>query len=73
MLTIYHVSLCDDEVGEVEGFFDESGSLLATWSLNDANWRGEYQNSLLEALGIQVKTGDKTLEELLKAEWEKYI
>ena len=73
MLTIYHVVLCDDEVGEVEGFFDESGSLLATWSLNDANWRNEYHNSLIEALGIRVEQGGSGLEALLKAEWEKYI
>lgn len=74
MPILYHVALCDDEVGEVEGFFDESGSLLASWCLNDANWRGEYQNSLLNSLGYNVYFSDsEELEQKLKASWLGYI
>lgn len=39
---------------EAEGFFDDSGTLLAAWHANDASWRSEYMDSLLEALGFTV-------------------
>jgi hypothetical protein len=52
---LYHVDIADDDVGEVEGFFDEQGNLLHCWSMNDALWRSEYLNPLLEELGYTVK------------------
>ena len=54
MTTIYFLSICDDDVGEVEGMFDANGDVLGTWCNNDARWRGEYFEPFLEALGIRV-------------------
>lgn len=67
---IYHVAIEDDDVGEVEGFYKDS-ELLATWCANDARWRSEYMNSLLEALGFTVEQpeADSGLYDLLKEQW----
>lgn len=43
---------CED--AEVDSFYDETGQLLDFWSCNDANWRQEYMNGLLESLGYTV-------------------
>ena len=64
MKTIYFLSICEDNVGEVQGFFDEAGNVVDFWSCNDANWRGEYFDGLLSKLGYDVKypKGKKELE-----------
>lgn len=54
MKIVYYVYLCDDDTGEVEAMFDESGEMLGTWSNNDANWRCEYFNPFMAKLGIEV-------------------
>lgn len=53
MTKLIHLSYCDEY--EAEGFFTESGELLQAWSLNDANWRSEYMDPLLQALGFEVE------------------
>lgn len=67
-IKIYHVILEDDDVGECEGFYAEDEKLITQWSLNDAHWRGEYMESLLEYLGAVVKEGDKKLHTKFKKE-----
>lgn len=52
-MKLYHVVL--EATCEAEAWFDESGKLLAGWTMNDAHWRGEYMNPLLEALGYNIK------------------
>lgn len=46
----------DDEnaLGEYEAFFDDNKKFLAGWSLNDAQWRDEYMDGLMQALGYEV-------------------
>jgi hypothetical protein len=57
MTTIYIESVCDDDVGEVEGAFDENGNVLDIWSSNDAQWRHEYFNDTFQKLGINIEHG----------------
>jgi len=45
----------DGDAGEMDAFFNEKFKLLEYWSCDDANWRSEYMNPLLETLGIEVK------------------
>ncbi len=55
MRKLFLVTLADDEIGEVEGIFDsDKFTLLHWWNLNDADWRSEYFNPLMEQLGIKV-------------------
>lgn len=51
-IVVYHVML--DEL-EVEGFFNEEGILLHSWHMNDAEYRPEYMDPLLKALGVKIK------------------
>ena len=73
MSTIYHVILDDDDVGEVEGFYKD-GELLSTWCANDARWRNEYMDSLLDSLGFTVVSPDvdSPLYDKLKKEWSPW-
>lgn len=57
MRTFYLVSVTSDEVGEVQGFF-EDGKLVHSWDCNDGNWRGEYFDPILEELGAEVIYSD---------------
>lgn len=73
---IYHIAISDDDVGEVEGMFDETGALLGSWASNDATWRGEYFNGFLGKLNFDVLDSDDVtedwrvaLETKLKARW----
>lgn len=64
---IYHVR--DDENG-LEAFFTEYGAYLHGWHENDANWRNEYMNPLLNSLGFKVvciNRGD--LVEEIRKKW----
>lgn len=72
MKKIYFVSIQDDDVGEVEGFFDEAGEVLGTWCLNDADWRSEYFGPFLTALGYKEEEGTLEQEEKLKKYWLEY-
>jgi hypothetical protein len=38
--------------------FDEDGYLLGAWYLNDAQWRGEYLNPFIRALGFKVERSE---------------
>lgn len=74
MKKIYFLYLCDDDVGEVEGMFDEQGEMLGNWCCNDATWRGEYFNGFIESLGYEVISDipedlEPKLEAALKAVW----
>ena len=74
LIKLHHVYICDDEVGEVEGMFDAKGKLLDLWSNNDANWRGEYFEGFMNAIGFTVDDGDGVnpkLEKKLKAAAKK--
>lgn len=75
MKTIYHVYICDDDVGEVEGMFDTDGKLLGTWSNNDGNWRGEYFDPFMKELGIEVKDGSRNrkLIKALRDTWKAWL
>lgn len=75
--TLYFISLCDDDVGEVEGMFDADGTILGTWACNDGQWRGEYFDGFLMKLGFEVLMWDamtdewrEGLEDKLKARWQ---
>ncbi len=50
MKTIYHIS-----IAEYDFFFDAKGEHLAHWYLNDADYRNEYMDTLMESLGIKVE------------------
>ena len=67
---IYHAVAYPEDGGEVEGFFDEAGELIATWSLNDANWRGEYMGCLLRHFGVEVCKGTEEHEAKLSRLWK---
>jgi hypothetical protein len=51
MSVLFHVYLEDYEA---ELWFDNKGDYLYGWACNDANWRGEYMNPLMERLGFSV-------------------
>lgn len=76
-MKITHVYVCDDD-GEMEGFFDDQGRLLAAWCLNDAHWRNEYMDGLLESLGHEIvkldasdarKKADKAMVKQIKEQF----
>jgi hypothetical protein len=54
MSTVTIVAIEDDDVGEVEGAFDEEGNLIHSWARNDASW-SRYLDPVLEGLGYRVK------------------
>lgn len=54
-----------EEIGEVEGVFDENDVLLGAWSCNDACWR-EYFNSFMFKLGIKIEDGRSPTESQMK-------
>lgn len=65
MPKLFHAQY-EDEF-EAEGFFDEKGKMLQGWHGNDANWRGEYMDPLLEKLGYEVVySSDPKLKKKLK-------
>lgn len=57
------------DYGEIEGVFDENDNLIHTWDCNDATWRHEYFNPLLEKLGFKVidSFDKKLIKKLIKA------
>lgn len=68
MKTVLFVT--DDSYGEVEAFFNEDGTLLGSWSRNDAEWRREYFDPILAALGITfVKSTRPDLLAKLRDHW----
>ncbi len=52
MKKIYHINV--SVIGEQDFFFDSKGKILAYWDCNDANYRSEYMNPLLNKLGYEV-------------------
>jgi hypothetical protein len=62
-----------EEVGEVEGIFDQDGTMLDFWSCNDATWRNEYFSPFMERLGFDVDVAPdwmvKKLEEAARELW----
>ena len=61
MTTIYHVWIEDDnDLGEYDAFFDEEGNFIHGWDGNDANYRNEYMDPLMQALGVTVVSKPKT-------------
>lgn len=67
----------DGDAGEIDAFFNEKFKLLEYWSCNDALWRTEYMNPLLETLGIEVKPlpekqwdkADKAIEDYIEGKY----
>ena len=53
MPKIIHVWYCDDF--EADGFFTEEGEIICAWSNNDAMWRSEYMDSLINKLGFEIE------------------
>lgn len=72
---IYHVYFCDDELGDIDAFFefDMKLKLITSWSLNDANYRNEYMSPLFLHLGVAVRRlpmkYEKTAKDLLREWW----
>lgn len=61
---VYHVYA---ENLEMEGMFDQDGNLLAMWCLNDANWRNEYFDGFMTALGVTITSPpERMYKKLLK-------
>lgn len=55
---IYYSWLCDDDLGEAQGFFevvDNKLKLITGWSMNDANYRNEYMRGVFKYVGIDVQ------------------
>ena len=73
MKIVYNFYYCGDDVGEVEGMFDENDKLLGTWCCNDGMWRNEYFNGFLQELGIDIQLTPtekiETFERILKETW----
>lgn len=68
--TVYYAQT--EEVGEVEGMFDEDGELLGMWSCNDACWQNEYFSEFLDKLGVYVVEDgrfDDKLEKIAEEMW----
>lgn len=63
MRTLYFVYT--EQVGEVEGIFDQDGTLLDFWSCNDACWRNEYFSPFMAKLGYTVEYGPEWMDEKL--------
>lgn len=70
---VYEKYFCTDDLGEADGFFEINGGTLTFvtgWSHNDANWRGEYMDSLLRHFGVMVqplpKKYEKKAEKLIR-------
>lgn len=57
---------CNTDDDLIEGVFNEKGELLDAWSPNDANWRNEYFNGFMAALGFDCVDGDEDLENTLR-------
>ena len=55
-----------DEHGEVEGMFDQDGTMLGMWACNDATWRNEYFSPFMWALGYEIETAPDWMVERLE-------
>jgi hypothetical protein len=71
---IYFASV--EDVGEVEGMFDEKGELIDTWCCNDGTWRGEYFDHFIKYLGAEIfyyyntpKALREKMENALREHW----
>ena len=49
------IRIMEDEDRELQAAFDKDDNLLHFWYLNDANWRHEYLDPLMNAVGIKIK------------------
>ena len=72
MKKIVFVGVENDEVGEVEGMFEEDGTLIDLWACNDATWRSEYFSGILKYLGAKEVHLDWRDKETY-AIWEKRL
>ena len=63
MKTLYFVF--SEEYGEVEGMFDDKENLLDFWFGNDATWRVDYFEGVMNKIGYTVKRANKQLEKRL--------
>ncbi len=65
MKTIYVKCFADDDVGDVDAFFDvidNKLTLITAWSNNDAEYRDEYMKSLFLHLKVRVVELPKTYD-----------
>lgn len=56
--TLYNSSFEGGNIGEADGFFeivDGKVELVDCWSCNDAMWRDEYMNGILEWAGVKLE------------------
>ena len=57
----------------VEAIFDENDKCIGSWSVEDAEWRGEYFNPFMKELGYEIlRTPDdkrKLFEKIIKEKW----
>lgn len=66
-MKIYHAYLYNEKIGEVDAFASEKGELITWWSNNDADWREEYMQPLMTAVGVEVvEAGISLRKKLLK-------
>ena len=64
MKTITKVYLSDDDLGEVEGMFDENDEVIGHWHSNDASWRDEYFSGFMKNLGVKVVSAKPTKKQV---------
>jgi hypothetical protein len=48
------IMYCEDDRGEYELWFNDNDVLIGGYFCNDAQWRGEYFDGMMEDLGIDV-------------------
>lgn len=60
MKTIY-IIFSEGKAGECQIVFNDKLKVMDGWSCNDATWRGEYFNGLLEDFGVKVKSSHPSL------------
>lgn len=55
---LYRAFFCGDDIGEADGFFEiNNGKVkyVTGWFCNDAMWRGEYMDDLIEYFGGKIE------------------
>jgi hypothetical protein len=72
-LYVYCYSGDSDEIGEVEGIFDDKFVLLDFWHCNDANWSNEYFGGFINKLGFTISGLPKNKQKQADKQFEARI
>jgi len=59
------------QIPHYEAIFDDSDELLGSWHENDACWRNEFYQELMQNLGYRVasKPASMEMKRKIKAKW----